>query len=65
METIRTTTHIGSDGILRIETPVGVRNVDDDIVLVYSVASAINTREAWEALVNETYGILADDPIER
>ena len=64
METIKFKTHIGSDGVLKVEMPVGVTNVDADVVVVYSV-QAKNTPEDWAAFVNRTYGILADDPIER
>ena len=64
METIRFRTHIGSDGMLKIEAPVGVSDVDAEVVLVYSV-QRLNPDDDWAAFVNATYGILADDPIER
>lgn len=64
METLRFKTHIGSDGVLKLEMPVGVADVDAEVVVVYTVQpkSAV---EDWETFVNRTYGILADDPIER
>ena len=34
MVTVETTTHIGSDGILRLETPVAMRDQDVRVVLV-------------------------------
>ena len=64
METIRFRTHIGSDGVLKIEAPVGVTDVDAEVVLVYTVQDP-KLNNDWEAFVNATYGILADDPIER
>lgn len=64
METIRLKTHIGSDGVLKLEMPVGVTDVDAEVVVVYTI-QPIPTAEDWETFVNETYGILADDPIER
>jgi hypothetical protein len=64
METLRFKTHIGSDGVLKIEAPVGIADVDAEVVLVYSVQRPIQDDD-WAAFVNATYGILADDPIER
>ncbi|MBK8136617.1 MAG: hypothetical protein IPK52_12380 [Chloroflexi bacterium] len=64
METIRLTTHIGSDGVLKVETLVGVADVDADVVLIYSVQRPVPSDD-WTAFVNATYGSLADDPIER
>jgi len=37
METLRFTTRIGSDGILKIAAPVSVRDVDCEVVVVYAV----------------------------
>ena len=62
METIKLQTHVGEDGVLKVELPIGVRDVDCDVVIVYTVNYE---REDWEAFVNRTYGTLADDPIER
>lgn len=65
METIRIKTRIGSDGVLKFEMPVGVANVDAEIVVVYTVQSDPARKETWADYVNATYGILADDPIAR
>jgi len=63
METITLKTHIGDDGVLKFEMPVGVTNVDADVVVVFNVRQS--EKEDWVAFINRTYGILADDPIER
>lgn len=63
METIKLKTHIGEDGVLKVELPVGVTNVDAEVIVVYEVDTP--EAEDWETFVNRTYGILADDPIER
>ena len=63
METIKLRTHIGEDGVLKFEMPVGITNVDADIVVVFNVER--REKEDWETFINRTYGILADDPIER
>jgi hypothetical protein len=64
METIKFKTHIGSDGILKLEMPIGASDVDADVVVIYTVQpTAVD--EDWQTFINRTYGILADDPIER
>ena len=62
IETIQLKVHIGADGILRIELPVGVANVDLDVVVVYNIKQ---DQAEWEAFIDTTYGSLAHDPIER
>lgn len=64
MDTLKLKTHIGSDGLLKFETPLNVADVDVEVVIVYTVQPKAN-EESWEDFVNATYGILADDPIER
>lgn len=64
IETIKVQTYVSSDGMLRLEMPVGVRNVDCEVVVVF-IARPKPSPEDWEAFVNATYGSLADDPIER
>lgn len=64
METIKLMTRVGADGVLKVETPVGIRNVDCDVVIVYTVQPT-NQWEDWAAFVDATYGSLADDPLVR
>jgi hypothetical protein len=64
IETIKIQTHVGSDGILKLKLPVGVHNVDCEVVVVFAAQPRMPQKE-WEAFVNATYGSLADDPIER
>jgi len=54
--------HIGHDGILRLDVPVGVADVDCDIIV--TVPPKMTTEE-WNQFVDRTAGSLADDPIER
>jgi hypothetical protein len=68
MEAIKVKAHVGDDGILKLELPVGVSNSDLEVVVV--VQSVENgrpdfDRAEWIAFVERTYGSLADDPIER
>ncbi len=62
METIVVKTHVGGDGVLKLELPIGVPDVDCEVVVKVQPRM---TREEWLAFVEETAGSLADDPIER
>jgi hypothetical protein len=67
METIKLKTHIGQDGILRLELPEHIRNRDIEILVVLQPVQ----NEPVDAMgypidyFDETYGSMADDPIER
>jgi hypothetical protein len=62
METIIFRKHVGDDGILKLELPIGETNVDCEISI--TVRSKMSQDE-WAAFIEETAGSLADDPIER
>ncbi|MDX2138579.1 MAG: hypothetical protein SF123_10835 [Chloroflexota bacterium] len=64
MEAIKLKTHIGSDGLLKIEMPTNAADVDAEVLVVYNVQRK-RTQAEWEAFIDETYGSLADDPLER
>jgi hypothetical protein len=66
METIKLKTHVGSDGILKLEVPVNVRDADLEIVVVMQPSETPVNELGWPVgFFEETYGSLADDPIER
>lgn len=66
METIKLKTHVGSDGILKLEVPVNVRNADLEVVVVMQPSEHPVDELGWPiGFFEETYGSLADDPIER
>jgi hypothetical protein len=60
METVKLTTHIGSDGILKLETPVSLRDTDADILVVIVPRKPI-TRQEWEFFLEQTYASLPHD----
>jgi hypothetical protein len=64
METIKLRTHIGADGILRLETPVGGVNRDVEVIVVMATDHD-KDRTDWLEFLDRTAGSLADDPIER
>ena len=69
METIKVKTHVGNDGILKLELPIGISNSDLEVVVI--IAQSIEDspteydRAEWIAFVERTAGSLADNPIER
>ena len=62
METLKVHVRIGSDGMLRLNVPVGITNVDAEVLV--NLPNHISIEE-WHAFVDKTAGSLADDPIER
>ena len=61
METVKLTTHIGPDGILKLETPVSLRSTDADVLVVIVPRKPI-TREEWESFLEKAYASLPHDP---
>jgi hypothetical protein len=66
METIKVKTHVGTDGILKLEVPVGVSNMDLEVlVVVQPLETNAVDDPGWPiGYFEKTYGSLADDPIE-
>jgi len=63
MDAITIQTHVGKDKILKVEMPVEIPDVDYEVTI--RALPKEMSRDEWVAFVNETYGSLADDPIER
>lgn len=60
MESIKVCRHIGPDGILHLDIPVGITERDVEVMVVYQfVSSPTVTGRSLE----QFYGICADDPI--
>lgn len=60
MESIKVRRHIGQDGILHLDIPVGIRERDVKVIVIYqSVPSSTTSARSLE----QFYGICADDPI--
>ncbi|MBE9113952.1 hypothetical protein IQ273_31775 [Nodosilinea sp. LEGE 07298] len=60
MESIKVRQHIGQDGILHLDLPVGLTDRDVDVMVIYQpVQSLASVESSLETL----YGICADDPI--
>jgi len=67
METITFKTHVGKDGILKLEMPKEVVNQDVEItVTVTTLEPQPTDANGWPlGYFDSTYGSLADKPIER
>ncbi|NJR58693.1 MAG: hypothetical protein HC769_07420 [Cyanobacteria bacterium CRU_2_1] len=60
MESIKVRRHVGQDGILHLDIPVGLTEQDVEVMVIYQfVPSSTATGRALE----QFYGICADDPI--
>ncbi len=60
MESIKVRQHVGQDGILHLDIPVGLTERDVEVMVIYQpVPSLTTTGRSLEQL----YGICADDPI--
>lgn len=60
MESIKVRRHIGQDGILHLDIPVGITEREVEVMVIYqSVPSSTITGRSLE----QFYGICADDPI--
>lgn len=72
MQSIKLKSHAGADGVLKLEVPVGIANTDFEVVIIVQQlveAATLPTPSPEElgwppGFFEQTYGILADDPIE-
>ncbi|MGB3299256.1 MAG: hypothetical protein WBA76_13375 [Phormidesmis sp.] len=60
MESVRVRRHVGQDGILYIEIPVGLTDQEVEATVVYQ---PVQVRLAASPSLGLLYGICADDPI--
>ncbi|HEX8682818.1 MAG TPA: hypothetical protein VF707_10925 [Ardenticatenaceae bacterium] len=71
MQSITLKTHVGSDGILKLEVPVGLTDVNLEVVVTLQALNASPDRESsddssWPPdFFERTFGILANEPLER
>jgi hypothetical protein len=59
MESVKVCQHMGQDGILHLNIPVGVIERDVDVMVIYQPVSS----SMMERSPEQFYGICADDPI--
>lgn len=68
MQSITLQTHIGLDGVLKLEVPVGVADIDLEVVVtLQTVEASINSEAGSEwplGFFERTFGVLADEPLQ-
>ena len=71
MQSITVQSHVGSDGILRLQIPVGVKDADLNVTINYQLPDLNGAAKSPEdrgwppGFFEATFGCLKDDPIER
>ncbi|MBH8572287.1 hypothetical protein I8752_04405 [Nostocaceae cyanobacterium CENA369] len=71
MQSIKLCSHVGADGILHLEIPVGMTDKEMEVVVIYqqiepSTAPKTPEELGWPpGFFEQTAGSLADDPIQR
>jgi hypothetical protein len=66
MRSITIQSHVGRDGILKLEIPVGVTNTALEVIVVVQPVTTPPSNGGWPPnFFEETYGSLADVPLER
>lgn len=69
MHSIKLKKHVGADGVLHLDIPVGVTDKEVEIMVIYQPIEAEIKQQTPEDLgyppdfFEQTYGICADDPI--
>jgi hypothetical protein len=64
MKTISLKSHIGRDGLLKIEIPTEEKETDVEIVII--IDSIKNSAKGWsQNFLNKMYGCCKDSPLER
>jgi hypothetical protein len=62
MQAIKLESHVGSDGILKLELPTDLANTDLEVLIVFQPKQ----KRSWPpGYFDRTAGSLANDPIER
>ena len=61
MESIKVRQHVGQDGILHLDLPVGVTELDLEVMVIYQPVRSLITSD--RSSLADLYGICADDPI--
>jgi hypothetical protein len=65
MQTLQFTTHIENNAQLHLTLPSEYANQDVELVVIIQSRKGTLEQENWLSFINQTYGCLADDPLER
>lgn len=62
MQSLTLHTRVGQDGILKLETPIGLRNTELDVVLVLNPITGKDTKGWPPGFFERTFGCIPDFP---
>jgi hypothetical protein len=65
MKTLQFTTHIENNAQLHLTLPAEYADQDVELVVIIQPRKETLEQENWLSFINQTYGCLADDPLER
>ena len=65
MQTLQLTKHTENYGQVHLMLPSKYANQEVELVVIIQSCQAASERKNWLDFLNQTYGCLADDPIER
>jgi hypothetical protein len=66
METITLHSHVGADGLLKLQVPVKMTNTDLEVVLIMQPVTAAGENLGWPpGFFEQTYGSFRDQPVMR
>lgn len=65
MQTLQFTTHIENNAQLKPSLPIEYANQEVELVVIIQPCKQTIEQQNWLAFLNQSYGCLADDPIER
>ena len=66
METITLHSRVGADGLLKLQVPVNLTNIDLDVVLVVQPVVSPDLEQGWPpGFFEQTYGSFRDQPLVR
>ena len=65
MKTLQFTTHVANNAQLHLTLPAEYADQDVELVVIIQPCKEMLERQNWLAFINQTYGCLADDPLER
>ena len=68
MQSIKLTKRVGEDGILHLDIPLGMKDKEVEVMVIYQSIETTQTPEDLgypPGFFEQTAGCLADDPIQR
>lgn len=65
MKTLQFAAHIENNAQLHLSLPAEYANQDVELVVIIQRRKQTIEQQNWLAFINQSYGCLADDPLER